>query len=220
MSQIRPEALRRPRSMNLVEVCSHSHDDWQPSVQCVSRDAVPPRADRLDGIFSQAVMRVPRCALLASALALTFCALAVAAAMPKAHIDYIYLRPGVIAVNLATGSAKQLMASKPRSAVFPSSSLLVLCQGTTGATTELQMGFPGATLKLRKRHYGFRVSYTENRADLVTFGTPMTIAHESAHATVTGTIENAKLIAGTISVTANGCNLKASKYKATPFKSG
>ena len=32
------------------------------------------------------------------------------------------------------------------------------------------MGFPGAPLKLGNHHYGFRVSYTEKQADLVTFG--------------------------------------------------
>jgi hypothetical protein len=165
-------------------------------------------------------MRGRRCALIASALALAFCAAAVAATLPKAHKDYMYVRHGKLAfaINLGTKSAKQLLASKPRPTKFPSSSLLVVCQMMSGGPTELQMGFPGATLKLRNRRYRFRVSYTEKRADLVTFGTPMTITHESAHATVTGTVEKAKLIAGTVSVTANGCNLKTSKYKAILFK--
>ena len=165
-------------------------------------------------------MRARRCALLASVLTLTCCAVAVAAALPKAHTDYMYVKHGKLAfsVNLATSSAKQLMASKPRSTTFPASSLLVLCQGTSGSSTELQMGFPGAALKLRNHHYGFRVSYTEKRADLVSFGKSITIAHESAHATVTGTVEKSKLIAGTVSVTAHGCNLKTSKYHATRFK--
>lgn len=165
-------------------------------------------------------MRIRRCAVIASAVALTFCAVAVAASLPKAHTDYTYVRHGrlAFAVNLATRSAKQLVASEPRSPVFPSSSLLVLCQGTSGASTELQMGFPGATLMLRNRHYTFRVSYTEKRADLVTFGKSVAIAHESAHATVSGAVEKAKLIAGTVSITAKGCNLKTSKYKAIPLK--
>jgi hypothetical protein len=165
-------------------------------------------------------MRFRPCALIASALALAFCAVAVAAALPKPHTDYMYVRHGKLAfaVNLATSSAKQLTASKPRPTTFPSSSLLVLCQGTSGSPTELQMGFPGATLKLRNHHYSFRVSYTEKRADLVTFGKSVTIAHESAHATVTGTVEKAKLIAGTVSVTGKGCNLKTAKYKAIQFK--
>ena len=174
----------------------------------------------MDCICCSAIMRARRCALIAAALALTLCAVAVAAALPKAHRDYMYVKHGKLAfaVNLATRSAKQLMASMPRSKTFPSSSLLVLCQGTSGSPTELQMGFPGAALRLRNRHYGFRVSYTENRADLGTFGTSITVAHDSAHATVTGIVKNARLIAGTISVTANACNLKTSKYKATLFK--
>jgi hypothetical protein len=165
-------------------------------------------------------MRVRRCVLLAFALALTFCAVAMAAALPKPHTDYMYVRHGKLpfAINLATRSAKQLTASKPRPKTFPSSSLLVLCQGTTGSPTELQMGFLGAALKLRSHHYRFRVSYTEKHADLVTFGTSISIAHESAHATVTGTVEKAKLITGTVSITATGCNLKTSKYKAILFK--
>jgi hypothetical protein len=167
-------------------------------------------------------MGVRRSALIAVALALAFCAVAVAAALPKPQTDYMYVRHGKLAfaINLATRSAKQLGASKPRPKTFPSSSLLVLCQGISGSPTELQMGFPGAALKLRNHHYGFRVSYMEKHADLVTFGKSITITHEPAHATLTGTVENAKLIAGTISVTGAGCNLKHSKYRAILVKLG
>jgi hypothetical protein len=94
----------------------------------------------------------------------------------------------------------------------------VLCPGTGGSATELQTGFPGMKLQLRNHHCSFRVSYTETRADLVTFGTSITIAHESARATVTGTVANAKLIAGTVSVAATGCSLKTVTYKAKLFK--
>jgi hypothetical protein len=80
------------------------------------------------------------------------------------------------------------------------------------------MGFPGAPLKLHKHHDSFRVSYTEQHADLVTFGTTTTINHESAHAVVTGTVESAKLIKGTVTVTATGCGLNTANYKATPLK--
>ena len=165
-------------------------------------------------------MRIRRSVLIACALALTCCAVAAAAALPKAHTDYMYVRHGKLAfaVNLATSSTKRLMASKPRSTTFPSSSLLVLCQGTTGSPTELQMGFPGAALTLRNGHYRFRVSYRESHADLVTFGKSITIAHESAQATVTGTVQTAKLIVGTVSVTAAHCNLKTSSFRAIRFK--
>jgi hypothetical protein len=168
-------------------------------------------------------MRLRRRALIAPALALAICGVAVAAVKPKAHIAYsdVHHSKPVFAINLATKSTTRISASKPRPMTFPSSSLLVLCPTATGApATELQMGFPGATLKLHKGHYRFMVSFSEPKADLVTFGKTITIAHEHAHATVTGTVESAKLIAGTISVTATGCNLKKSKYKAKPFKAG
>ena len=158
--------------------------------------------------------------MITAALALACCAVAAAAALPAAHTDYMYVRHGKLAfsINLATTSAKRLMASKPRSKTFPASSLLVLCRGTGASPTELQMGFPGAALRLRKHHYRFRVSYTETRADLVTFGKSIAIAHESAHAIVTGTVEKATVITGTVSVTASGCKLETAKYQATRFK--
>jgi hypothetical protein len=150
-----------------------------------------------------------------------FCAAALAAAvLPTPHREYLYVRHGTPAfsIHLATKSAKQLGASKARSMAFPSSGLLVLCKKTGSSPTELQMGFPGATLKLRRGHYGFSVSYTEKRAALVTFAkSGQSVAHETARATITGTVRQAKLIAGQISVTATGCHLKTSKYMATPF---
>src|SRR5450755_3548350 len=111
-----------------------------------------------------------RIALIVCALALTFCAAAIAAIRPKAHTGFIYahhLKPK-FSVELGTSSPTHLIASKPRPKAFPASSLLVLCPGAS-APTELQMGFPGARLTLRKGHYRFQVSYTEPRADLVTF---------------------------------------------------
>jgi hypothetical protein len=166
-------------------------------------------------------MRVRRYVIAAWALALTFCAVAVAATLPKPHTEYFYVRHAkpAFSIHLGTKSATRIGAAKPRSTAFPSSGFLVLCQMTSGSPVELQMGFPEATLKLRKGHYGFKVSYMEKRAALVTFTkTGETVAYEPAHATVTGTVEKTKLIAGTLSVSATGCNLKTSKYKATPFK--
>ena len=62
----------------------------------------------MDGICSQPVMRVRRSLVIALALALTCCAVAVAAALPKAHTDYMYVKHGKLAfsVTLATSSAK------------------------------------------------------------------------------------------------------------------
>ena len=168
-------------------------------------------------------MRAARSALLACALAITCSALAMAAALPKTHTDYIYVHHAqpLFSVNLATSSATRLVASHPRPKTFPSSSLLVLCPGSTSShATELQMGFAGARLTRRNGHYRFRVSYTESHADLVAFPKDVVTGHESAHVTITGTVESAKLITGTVSVTAKGCSLKTSRYRATRFKPG
>jgi hypothetical protein len=147
-------------------------------------------------------------------MALTFCAVAMAAALPKAHTRYFYLKSEKFSITLTTKSAKQIAAGKPQGA----SGVLVVCPPTsTGSSNELQMGFPGVRLKLRKRQYGFSITYTEKHADVVTikpvFGH---ITHEPATATVTGTVESSKLIAGTVSVTAAGCSLPKARYKATP----
>lgn len=154
--------------------------------------------------------------LVASALALTFCAVAMAAALPKAHTQYFYRQVGKFSITLSTKSAKQIAAAKPQGAT----SVLVVCPPTsTGSTNEVQMGFPGVRLKLSKRRYDFSITYTEMHADVVTI-TPVFghVTHEPATATVTGTVKNSKLIAGTVSVTAAGCRLSKVKYQATPPK--
>jgi hypothetical protein len=156
--------------------------------------------------------------LAVSALGLTLCAVAMAAALPKAHTGYFYLKSGKFSVTLTTKSAKQIAAGKARVRV---SEVLVVCPRTsTGGTNEVQMGFPGVKLKLSKgHHYGFSITYTEKHADVVTI-TPVfgRITHEPATATITGTVESSRLIAGTVSVTAAGCSLPKAKYKATPQK--
>jgi hypothetical protein len=162
-------------------------------------------------------MSLRRGTLVVSALALTFCAVAMAAALPKAHTRYFYLKFGTFSISLTTKSAKQIAAGKAHAGV---SEVLVVCPPTsTRGINEVQMGFPGLKLKLSKGHYGFSITYTEKRADVVTI-TPVFghITHEPATATVTGTVESSKLIAGTVSVTAAGCSLPKSKFKATPPK--
>jgi hypothetical protein len=161
-------------------------------------------------------MSFHRAALVVSALALTFCAVAMAAALPKAHTGYFYLKSGKFSITLTTTSAKKIAADRAQGV----SGVLVVCPPTsTGGINEVQMGFPEVKLKLTKGHYGFSITYIEKRADVVTirpvFGH---ITHEPATATVTGTVEGSKLIAGAVSVTAAGCSLTKSKYKATPRK--
>lgn len=145
--------------------------------------------------------------------------MALAVALPKAHTAYFYLKSGKFSVTLTTTSAKRIAAAKAHGV----SAVLVVCARTsTGAVNEVQMGFAGAKLKLSKsgkRHYAFSTTYTEKHADVVTISPVFGhTTHEPATATVTGTVENSKLIAGTISVTAAGCNLPKSKYKATRQK--
>jgi len=147
------------------------------------------------------------------ALALTFCAVAIAAALPKAHTQYFYIKHGAFSITLtSSSSSKQIIAGKPMGA----SAVLVVCPKTsTGAVNELQLGFSGAKLKQSHGHYGFGVTYTEHSADMVTI-TPVFghITHVRASASVTGTVKNSKLIQGTVSVTATGCSLPKSTYKA------
>jgi hypothetical protein len=142
---------------------------------------------------------------------------AIAAALPRVHTRYFYLKIGKFSITLTTKSAKQIVAGKPR---VGASAVLVVCPRTsTGGVDEVQLGFPGVKLKLSKGHYGFKITYTEKHADVVTI-TPVFghVTHEPATVTVTGTVERSKLIAGNISVTAAGCSLAKSKYNATPLK--
>jgi hypothetical protein len=162
-------------------------------------------------------MRFRGAALVVTALALLFCPV-VAAALPKAHARYFYLKRGTFSLTLSTGSAKRIVSGKRAGA----SSILVVCPTTTpGAVSELQMGFPGANLKLRHGHFSFNVIYTEGRADIVSIAPVFgQISHERATVTVTGSIHNSKLIVGTVSVVAPTCNLPKSGYRATPAKFG
>jgi hypothetical protein len=103
--------------------------------------------------------------------------------------------------------------------VFPTSGVLLVCPSSTpgGPVSELHIGFPGATLTLRKHHYSFRVSYTERSARLAVVGA----SHGTllrATVKMTGTVRTAKLITGTVSVKASGCNLSTSSYRAVPLK--
>jgi hypothetical protein len=161
-------------------------------------------------------MRFRHVALVVCALALVFCALVMAAVRPKAHTEYFYLSPGKFSITLGTASATRIAAGKAAG----TSSVLVICPKTSsGAVNELQLGFPGAKVNLRKGRYGFSLTYTEKGAGIVSI-TPVfgQLSHERATVTVTGKVANAKLISGTVSVAAVGCGLPKSKYAASPTK--
>lgn len=155
-----------------------------------------------------------RGALAAGALPLAFCAMAMAAPLPTANTRYFYLKHGKFSITLTTSrSSHQIVAGKPAGA----SGVLVVCPRTsTGAVYEVQAGFPGVKLKRSKGHYGFSLTYTEKRADMVTISPVFGhTTHVRATVSVAGTVENAKLIAGRVSVSATGCSLPKMKYKAT-----
>jgi hypothetical protein len=149
--------------------------------------------------------------------ALIFCTVALAQALPKPHAQYTTTSSGVF-VELITKSSKRVAAGKPLGHSARRSHIDVVCGVSPSlGLEELVVGFPGARLTLHKHRYGFRVSYAETNAALVYPGgsgktPPM---QKSAKVKLSGTVESPKLIAGTVSVTASGCSLKRSKYKAT-----
>ncbi len=161
-------------------------------------------------------MRVRRTTAIALALALTVCAGALAAALPKPHGGYFYKHTGGFSITLTAKSGKSIAAGKPAGA----SSVLVVCPKTSsGAFDELQLGFPGVRLKAAGHHYHFSVTYTEKHANLVTIAPVFGhVTHERATATVTGTVESPKLITGTVEVHGNGCGLATSSYRARSAK--
>jgi hypothetical protein len=85
------------------------------------------------------------------------------------------------------------------------------------AVRELHVGFPGAALKVTRGHYRFRRTYTENNAHLVVVVGQVTTTVSGVHVSITGTVLSPKLITGTISLTAPGCNLSARQYRAKIF---
>jgi hypothetical protein len=161
-------------------------------------------------------MRVRRTTAIAMALALTLCAAALAAAVAKPSGEYFFRKIGHFSITLTAKAGKSIVSGKPAGV----SSVLVVCpKSSSGAFDELQLGFPGVRLKVVDHHYHFSLTYTEKHANLVAiepvFGH---VTHERATATVTGTVKSAKLIAGTVQVHGNGCNLASSSYSARSAK--
>jgi hypothetical protein len=163
-------------------------------------------------------MRTRHVLPLAAVLLLATSAAAMAAVKLKPHTAFFFVEFGRFSISLDSKSAKQIDAgiADPVGNQHPVSGVLVVCPSQTpgGPVTELHVGFPGATLKLAGRHYGFTRSYTEAGARLVALGPGGSTTRESAKVEVTGTVIGAKLITGTVAVTAPGCNLRSSKYRA------
>jgi len=159
--------------------------------------------------------------LLASLLVLAVGSTAVAAVTPKPHTDYFFLASGNFSITLNTKGPKQLTGGQalPMGATRPTTGILLVCPTSAagGPVVELHLGFPGARLTLKRGHYGFARSYTENHAKLVALpaGAPNTLT--GVRVRVSGTVTSARVITGSVSVQARGCSLAASRFRATPF---
>jgi hypothetical protein len=161
-------------------------------------------------------------ALLPAALALAAAGSASAAVKARPHASFLATTTGSFSLTLDTRAANEILAgvAVPGEAVqHPISRILVVCPKATPTEyiSELHVGFPGARLRLKRGRYSFTRSYTENAAKLVHFGTGAIETVAGVKVSVTGTVANAKLIKGTVSVQAPGCSLKSSRYSAEYF---
>ena len=141
---------------------------------------------------------------------------AASAAKPTAHSSYGFLKAGHFSVTLNTVTATQIASSPPNvlGSQFPITGIGITCPGkkVAGRSPFLDLGFPGATLKLRHGHYGFTRAYTEKAVSKLLPGATTTI--KSVKIKLTATVATTKLITGTVSVRAAGCSLKTSSFRA------
>jgi hypothetical protein len=165
-------------------------------------------------------MRARYAALVTALVLVATSAAAMAAVTPRHPASFFYVKVGTVSITLDTNAAKQIAAGKPNPAAkLPVSGIIVVCsaRGPGGSFVELHIAFPGAKLKPAKGHYGFTSLYTDSHARRAVVG-----AHNftllRAKVKVNGTVSSAKLITGTISVSANGCDLKPTNYKAKFFR--
>ena len=142
---------------------------------------------------------------------------AASAAKPAAHSSYGYLKAGHFTVTLNTVTATQISSSPANvlGSQFPITGIGVTCPGkkVAGRSPFLDLGFPGATLKLKHGHYGFSRADTEKNVSKLLPGGTTTI--KSVKIKLTATVATAKLITGSVSVKAAGCALKTSNFRAT-----
>lgn len=139
---------------------------------------------------------------------------------PPRHAEFFYVATGHFGITLDTNAARQIAAGRldlPRQ--FAVSGVIVVCPTSVNTSvSELLLGFPGAKLKLMRGHYRFTRFYAWKHARLNIISGARSGTHtflKSATVKVTGTVASAKLITGTVSVKANGCNLPSSHYQAT-----
>jgi hypothetical protein len=167
-------------------------------------------------------MRLMARTVLGLTLTLVACASAAAAPAiaPKPHATYIDLEFGHFSVTLDT-KGKRILAGPagPLLGAHAVSGALEVCPASAPGepVRELHVGFPGATLAKSGRHYTFKRSYTENHAHVVVIPGQATTTVSGVRVSITGVVTSAKLITGTIAITAPGCSLTARKYRAKYF---
>ena len=132
---------------------------------------------------------------------------------------YTATSKGHFGISLGTSaSGRRMVAGAPGTGVHthPVPSILVLCPATVAGAgpVELQIGFPGAALKVVRHRPRFSRSYTATTATLVNFGTHVNTPVTGVVVKVTGAVTWAKRITGTVSVTTPGCPLSSSAYDA------
>lgn len=157
-------------------------------------------------------------ALLVLATASAAVAVAVAGVSAKPHSSFVATVFGSFSLALDTRAANQIVAGPPttRETEPRISGIVIVCPKVTPSeyVSELHVGFPGVRLRLLRGHGYFARTYTENVTKLLNFGTGAIDTVLGVRVSVTGTVANAKLIKGTLSVQAPRCGLKRSKYSA------
>lgn len=161
------------------------------------------------------------CLALSLILVLALSAVAVAATRPRPHTDYFFVSHEHFSITLDTKAAGVLAAGRPAASGgrYPPSGVLILCPtSANGAVAELHLGFPGARLKASRGHYRFKLTYTWKQPSLAVIlgpgaGTATTTG--PAKVSISGSVVNAKLITGTVSVQEPSCELPRSSFRAT-----
>jgi hypothetical protein len=143
---------------------------------------------------------------------------ALAAVAPRPSSTFFYVHRSHFSITLVTGErGTRIKPGTPASSAEQSLVLVVCPASAAGSVSEALIGFPGAQLKIKHGRYRFTSSYswTRPRHNIVSgpgAGTHTTL--KSASVNVSGTVSKSKLITGTLSVKAAGCDLPSSHFRA------
>ena len=143
---------------------------------------------------------------------------ALAAVAPKPSSAFFYVARGHFSITLVTGARATRIQSGTPASTAERSLLLVACPASAaGSVSEVLIGFPGAKLRIKHGRYRFTSSYAWKRPRHNIVAGPGAGTHttlKSATVKVSGTVSKARLITGTVSVKAAGCNLPSSHFRA------